>query len=55
MGGVDPFDPWQERLNAIRSRLLRPDRLTLDERARLEFELREIERLVSDLSRRTRV
>jgi hypothetical protein len=55
MGGGEPFDSWQERLNSIKSRLLRPDKLTLDERAGLEFELREIERLVSDLSRRTRV
>jgi hypothetical protein len=44
---------WKRRRDAIRERLLHPEGLTLDERAGLRSELREIERLVSDLSSQT--
>jgi len=47
------LNDWKQHLAAIKLRLLHPASLTLDERARLQFELREIERLVRDQSLQT--
>jgi hypothetical protein len=47
------LEAWKRRRDALRERLLHPEGLTRDEHAGLQSELRDIERLVSDLSPQT--